>query len=148
MEKILIALFLGMILTGCNNKSIIYFYSPDKSQCVTLIDEGKFRYIANGKINGLPKENYVKLFSENVPVFGDAFYICWKNTKYEWDIVIEHYEILESKLDSTKFRFNTSLPSDERGIPTPLKYSKNGCAEYSLELKKFFHSNGTTAINE
>jgi hypothetical protein len=144
MKKIILILSIVMTLTGCARKSTIYFYSPDKSQCVTLIDEDNYRYVIDGKHNELPETGYVKLYSENTPVWADAFYICWKNSYHNWEVVIEKYKIVESKLDSSKYKFSVVLPKDKDGIPTQIKFCQNNCAVYDIGPDRFYSSNGTT----
>lgn len=48
-KKLLVVVCLIFFLVGCDRRREIYFYSPDKSQCITLIDENDIRYIINGK---------------------------------------------------------------------------------------------------
>ena len=84
MNKIISIIFLLLILTflcQCIGKKIIYFYSLDRSQCITVINEGNTRYIIDGKHREIPKCNFVKLNTEKVSSDGDGLWICWENEK-------------------------------------------------------------------
>ena len=140
--KFVFLIFSTMILFGCGHDRVIYFYSLDKSQCITIINEYDTRYIINGKHDNVPEDNYVKLHIKDMYSIGDNFYVCWKNEKYEWDVLVDNSLILESKLDTTRFNFNTELPKDDRGIPTPIKFSKEKCATYLFYLRELSPDRG------
>ena len=142
MNKLIFALFIALLITGCKNRSTIYFYSLDKSQCVTVISEYDYRYVIDGKQDQLPDTNYIKLLVKYRNTLHDEFFVCWKNDKYEWDVVVINSEVIESKLDTSRFNFNTELPKDEREIPTALKFSKENCVEYDFELNRLFPNKG------
>ena len=124
--------FLLLLVLGCNRKQIIHFYSLDRSQCITVINQDKFRYIIDGEYNSIPNSDYVKLNIQNVSPLGDGIHICWKNDNYYWEVVVHESKIVESKLDTLKYNFSTSLPLDKRGIPTEKKFRQNGCAIFSF----------------
>lgn len=137
MKKIMILLSLLSFLVGCGRKERIYIYTPDKAQCITVFDNDEIRYIVNGKHEKIPDTNYIKLDVTKVPTLGDGIWICWKNQKYNWDVVVDKSIILESKIDTSKYRFKTKLPVDERGIPTEIKFRADNCAIfdfYSMNL--------------
>jgi hypothetical protein len=136
MIRIILALFIAVLIVGCNNKSIIYFYSLDKSQCITVISESDERYVINGKHKNIPDSDYVKLHVKDRNSIWDNLYICWSENQYEWNIVVENSIVLESRLDSTRYFLNTELPKDDSGIPTDIKYRGKNCASYSFYLKK------------
>jgi len=50
-------------------------------------------------------------------------------------------EILESKLDTSRFSFSTALPTDDRGIPTEQKFRKERCAVFSFYSMKLSPDN-------
>lgn len=137
MKRIIMFLSLISFLAGCERKENIYIFTPDKKQCITIFNRDEIRYIVDGKHEKIPDTNYIKLDVTKVPTMGDGLWICWENSKYKWDIVVDKSIILESKIDTSKYRFNTRLPVDERGIPTPKKYRGDGCATfdfYSMRL--------------
>ncbi len=131
-NEIIMVFLLSILAIGCKNKSVIYFYSLDKSQCITVISEYDQRYIIDGKHDILPDTNYVKLHVKDRNSATDDFHICWNNEIFEWDAVVRNTEILKSKLDTTKFNFNNKLPKDERGTPTEIKFREGKCAVYSF----------------
>ncbi|MFZ1288493.1 MAG: hypothetical protein WAR79_00260 [Melioribacteraceae bacterium] len=145
-NEILFSLLIIIFISGCKNKSTIYFYSLDKSQCITIISEYDYRYIIDGKHDQPPDTNYVKVHLKDRNSMWDGFHVCWNNEKYEWDAVVKNSEILESKLDTTKFNFSTKLPIDERSIPTEIKFRKENCAIYSFYSKKLSPDQGAIVI--
>jgi hypothetical protein len=137
LNKLFLVICLIFLFIGCNRRKVIYFYSLDKSQCITVINENNIRFIIDGKHKKVPKDNFIKLDTQFIDYLGDCFHVCWKNEQYEWDVVVDKSKIIESKLDTSRFHFSTSLPTDARGIPTELKFRQEGCAVfsfYSMEL--------------
>lgn len=140
--KLVCYLVLSIIIVGCVKRQFIYFYSPNKKQCITIIDEDKYRYVINGRHNKLPNKNYLKLSLRNIDPIGDSFHICWDNGRYEWDAVVQKSVIIESTLDTSRFNFNTELPTDVRGIPNEIKFRNDNCSIYSFYLKRFSPNKG------
>ena len=147
-NTIILIVFFTILFVGCKNKSTIYFYSLDRSQCITVISEYDYRYVIDGKHDQLPDTNYIKLRVQYRNSMFDNLFMCWNNEKYEWDVVNQYSKILESKLDTFRFNFNTELPKDERGIPTTLKFSDKRCANYLFSLKKLIPDDDPGAIVE
>lgn len=133
-------------MVGCGKYHLIYFYSPDKSQIITVIDKDDIRYIIPGKHNRIPDSNYIKLGVGHIDRTGDGIHICWRNNQYEWDIVVHKAIIKESKLDESKYKFSNSLPLDSRGLPTIKKYSKESCAVFDYELMRLIPDNRETIV--
>ncbi len=147
-NKMIIIVFFTILFVSCKSKSTIYFYSLDRSQCITVISEYDYRYIIAGKHNQLPDTNYIKLRLQDRNSMFDNLYICWNNGKYEWDVVNEYSKILESKLDTFRFNFDTELPKDERGITTAFKFNDKRCATYLFSLRKMIPDDAQGAIVE
>lgn len=141
-SKILIILLLSLFFVSCKNKSTIYFYPLDKSQCITVISEYDYRYVIAGKHDEPPDTNYVKLSLKDRDTMWDGFHVCWDNGKHEWEVVVKNSKIMESKLDTTKYNFATELPKDEREIPTEIKFRGEKCAVYSFYLKELSPDQG------
>lgn len=130
--KTLLTTCLTLFLFGCTET--IYFYPPDRSQCITVITENwtrlrdlidgrpnrsiRARYIIAGKHHTVPENNFVKLDIDSGDRYRAAFYVCWKSEHYEWEAVVESGKVVESRLDTTRFNFSTALPRDDRGFPT------------------------------
>jgi hypothetical protein len=142
MIRSVLALLFTSLVIGCNNKNTIYFFSVDKTKCITVISEDDKRYIINGKHGEIPDSNYVKLHIKDRNSISDNFYVCWGENQFEWEVVVENSVILESKLDSNRFIFNTELPTDDRGIPTQIKFSKENCATYLFYLERLSPNKG------
>lgn len=135
-------LFMLLFVVACGRKQTIHFYSLDMSQCITSINEGNYKYVINGKHTNVPNTDYVKLDVGHIDPVGMGMHICWKNSKYEWEVVIDKSKIVENKLDSSRFHFSTSLPSDDRGIPTEVKYRKDHCAVFSYYIMRLSPEQG------
>lgn len=128
--------FILLFLNSCNTKKVIHICTIDKTNCVTIIDINYIRYVVAGNINYVPDTNYIKLDIQNIDPLGDALHICWGENN-GWDIVVQKSKVLESKLDTTRFNFSTTLPLNEIGVPTEKKFRKEGCAIfdfYRMEL--------------
>ncbi|MBC8757242.1 hypothetical protein H2O64_21410 [Kordia sp. YSTF-M3] len=132
---VLFTIFITLFLVAFGdytNRTHFKIYSSDKSQCVTIITKGYFRYIIDGKHSIVPTSNYIKLDVRNIDSLGDEIGVCWHNGNYEWEIVNDRAIIIENKLDTTRFKFNTSWEKDERGIPNPKKYLAPNCGTMDL----------------
>ncbi len=133
---------LSVLIIGCERKQLIHFYSIDRSQCITVIDVGDYRYVIDGKHKRIPEYNFIKLEMRNIDRVLDGVHICWENKEYTWEVVIDKSIVVESKLDTSKFTFNTSLPLDDRGIPTERKFRSENCAVFSYELMRLSPDQG------
>ncbi|MGF1638726.1 MAG: hypothetical protein ACFCUU_16750 [Cyclobacteriaceae bacterium] len=71
-----------------------------------------------------------------------SFHICWENEQYEWEVIVDKAIIVDSQLDASKFKFSNEIPTDERGIPSEIKFRQNGCAVYSFYLMKLSPDKG------
>ncbi|TGD59893.1 hypothetical protein [Flavobacterium humi] len=129
---ILFMLTVLTIFTSCSKKQN-YIYSLDRKQCITIITEGKVRYIIDGKHSKVPHNNYLKLDLNKIDSFGDEIVGCWKEGKYEWFVINDGARIIEFKLDSTKFKFKTDFPLDERGISSLKNFKKEKCFDLGIE---------------
>lgn len=138
----LLLLFLVFVLAGCGKNQTLYFYSLDKSQCITVMDKGDVRYVIDGKHSKVPTSDYVKLNISRIDRVRDVIYLCWQTEEYEWDLVSNLSVIIESKLDTARFRFNNELPKDERGIPHQKKFSKGNCAVFDFYTMKLIPDKG------
>lgn len=136
MFRLILGVLMIFILGSCTLESTVKLYSPDKFTCVTIETIDEIRYVIAGDESAIPKNDYIKLDVSKVTDLGDQVYICWLDN-HGWDMVIPKSIILESKLDTSKYKFKTRLPVDENGIPTVIDYSKSNCAAfdyYSMEL--------------
>lgn len=121
-------------------------YPTDKSQAITIITEGDTRYIMNGNLERVPDTNYIKVDISQIDPIGDAIGVCWNKGKYQWELVNHQSIILENKLDSSRFKFNTSWEVDDRGIPNAAKYHQENCG--STGTDSFKPLNGDDLILE
>jgi len=127
-----IAIFFFVVLPPTPNRTNFKLYSIDKSQCISIITIGKTRYIINGKHSSVPKSNYIKLDISEITSLGDEIGVCWNNGKYKWEVVNHKSKILEIKLDTLNYKFNTSWEEDKYGIPNSKKYHKSNCGTIGL----------------
>jgi hypothetical protein len=136
-------LILFMLLTGCSRNKVIHLYPFNKSQCITVINKGDYRYIIVGKHDKVPKSGFVKLNTEDIDPVGDALYIFWENKNNKWELINPHAKMVETTLDTSKYRVGVKLPLDSRGIPTSIKFdtSDNG-AVFSFEMMKLSPNKG------
>lgn len=138
----IVLVMLFAIMFGCGKNEIIHFSSLDNAQSITVINKGELRYVINGLHEDIPDSNYVKLNISNIDPIGDGFHICWKDSDYEWSVVVHNSEVIDSTLDTTRFSFNVSLPLDDRRIPTELKFRQENCAIYSFSLERLSPDQG------
>jgi len=143
-NNLLSILLIGLtifLINSCNPLNIntdFRIYSADKKQCVTIFTKGKTRYIINGKHSSIPKTNFVKIDISQIDSNKDEIGICWKNKNYEWEIVNHSSKIIENKLDTLKFKFNTNLENNKEGIPNSKKYHKPNCGAVGLMYMNTF----------
>lgn len=126
-----------LVTFSCGKNQTVKLWSMDKSQCITIIDQGDHRFLINGNYDYVPNSNFVELDMNNVGSLGNAVHVCWGENVYEWSVVVNNSEVIQSTLDKSKFNFSASLPLDERGIATELKFRQDGCAifdYYSMRL--------------
>lgn len=116
--------------------NIAHVYSPDRSKCITLISEGNYRYVINGETESVPEEGFVKLDLSNVPVDGDQLGGCWSTGSAGsegWVLYCDFSEIVESKIDTSRFIVKTSFPTRDDGIPTSEPFSKEHCFDFGYD---------------
>ncbi|WP_096431566.1 hypothetical protein [Labilibaculum antarcticum] len=139
--KIIIGFLILMISFSCSRGSKIKFYSLDKDNCVTVLTKDTLRYVIAGDYDKVPDTNFVKLDISKITELGDGVWICWLENQ-GWDIVVDKSIIIENKLDTVKYRFDTNLPVDEREIPTEIKFRQENCAIFDYYLMKLSPDKG------
>lgn len=140
-----ILIHIMLCLFSCQNirKNKIKIYSPNRSQCITVITESDYRYIIAGDHNIVPENNYVKLDAKQIGLVGDIFYGCWDKDGYKWEFYNYSAIILENQLDKSKYKFGNDFPKDEfsndnvacfdfsfESMEVRDKYKKNVIIEY------------------
>lgn len=119
------------VLFGClsvsNTQSWqhVELFPADSSQVITIMTQGDYRYIANGRYNALPTSNYLKLDMSRVDALGNGVSVCWSTGKRGWELASAYATQLESSLDSNYYRFSPSL--GKYGEPRIGKYEDEGC---------------------
>jgi hypothetical protein len=121
-----------VFVTSCEKNQIIHISSLDKDQSITVINNGDFRYVIDGKHNRLPDSNFIKLSVQGIDPLGDGLHVCWRNENYEWQVVVHGSTVIYSTLDSLRFNFKTSLPLKNGIIPTELKFRQKNCAIFDF----------------
>ncbi|MEQ8546590.1 MAG: hypothetical protein RIC03_01715 [Cyclobacteriaceae bacterium] len=124
-----------------NNQTTIYFYSEDRTNSLTVIDNGTYRFVTPAITNELPNRNFAQFDIRSVPELGDGVWICWHNNQ-GWDLTIDKAELLKSDLDTSKYHLHTELPTDGRGIPTEIKYRQQNCAVFGFYLMELSPKTG------
>ncbi|GGE02051.1 hypothetical protein [Planktosalinus lacus] len=141
---------LSLLITGmnsCNSKNDHFIlYPKDQTQAITVITEGHTRFIIDGEHNQIPEENFIKIDISKIDRIGDEIGVCWNNGNFEWEVVNHGSRILENKLDTTRFKFNTSWDVDPRGIPNSTKYHQEMCGTTGTEY--FSPRNGDNLLYE
>ncbi len=143
--KFLLFLVFGIMLNSCISTNKVLIYSIDKSQCISIITDKRndLRFIINGNYTSVPKDNFIKLDISNIDPIRDEIGVCWRNDKYEWEIVNHMALIIENKLDTIKFKFNSSWETDQDGIPNCLKYhSGDNCGTFDFLSMKIYKNKG------
>ncbi len=130
MNRILLVVMLFMFLScGSERKNnVIYLYSKDKSQVVSIISNysKKERIIAVGKHTSKPKKGYIELDISETTKLDDEFGICWNSNGYKWEMVNDKAKIVKVSLDTTKYVFRENWFKDE-GTPNTKYYIKANC---------------------
>ncbi len=146
MSKSLIFLAISLfLLTSCDGRRF-YFYSPDEKQSFTVVKKGDYRYIYNGDSWIFPDTNYIKIDVSKVDETLDGLEVCWNPHGSGWEIFQFDCQILENKLDSTKFRFSC-LPSEEIvGEYDFSQYRKPNCFSFNFYTEKLSNNSGGTIV--
>lgn len=130
MNRILLVFILFVIFScGSERKNnVIYLYSKDKSQIVSIISNysKNERIIAVGKHFSKPKNNYIELDISKTTELNDQFGICWNSNGYKWEMVNDKAKIVKVNLDTTKYVFRESWFKEE-GTPNTKYYIKASC---------------------
>ena len=140
-----ISLAIFILFIGCKNNTG-YFYSPDKTHCISIIADKDIRYIIAGKQSVLPDSNFVKIDVKHVDKeVGDQIVGCWNRNNLEWIILMDNVKILENRLDTNRFVFLASFPKDQSGIPTLDGYDRKtvNCFSIGFEYGKMVHLEGS-----
>lgn len=143
--KVAFTIILVGTLISCSRSSEIKFYSLDRSNCVTVITEDTLRFVIAGDYDMIPDSNYVKLDISMITELGDGVWICWLENQ-GWDVIVDKAIILENRLDSNIYHFDTKLPVDKRGIPTEIKFRKENCAVFDFHSMKLSPNKGAIVV--
>jgi len=145
MKKISLFIVFIIITTGCARyPKRMYIYTPNKDQCITVFNLKDYRYLCVGKVKRIPESNYIKLDVSNRTDLSDGIYILWKNNG--WDVVVIKSALLESKLDTTCYKFSNKLPIDEKGFSTEEKFRQDSAAIFDYYLMRLTPQNGFAVI--
>lgn len=131
MNRILLVIVLFTFLNCSSERdsNVIYLYSKDKSQVVSIISNynKKERIIAVGKHTSKPKKDYIELDISKTPKMGDEFGICWNINGHKWEMVNDKAKVIKVNLDTTKYVFRENWFKSKIGTPTPKYYRENNC---------------------
>lgn len=122
-----ILLFVSIISCVSKERSeIISLYSSDKSQVISVISSysSNIRIIANGKYSKKPNSSFYELDISKVPTLGDAICVCWKDNG--WELVNDISKIIQSKIDTSRFKLRENWFEDE-GMTNTKYYIQKNC---------------------
>lgn len=108
--------------------------------------DSDIRYVINGRHFNVPDKDFIKLDISYIDPDSDCVWGCWQDGTYEWQITIDGAIVLESHLDTTRFKFSNELPEDIRGIPTEIKFTKDNCFIYVFPWERLSPQNGDAII--
>lgn len=140
LQKKIIWVLCVVVLIGClklyqRSYFEIYYLKPKigKSQCLTIFDGVKKRYIAIGCHTKIPKEDVLCLDVPYRKSLGDILYILWQPNK-GWDMVIPHTKVKNNRLDTSLYQFKNELPKRDKYFPTDIKFrdSMGGAFDFSV----------------
>ena len=140
-------IFAILFLTSCGNNHSYTLQSDDKKQNITIISQGDIRYIINGDHDKIPDTNYLKVDVSKTEMRGyDEMVGCWQSIDYEWFIINDEVIILENKLDTERFKFGTTFPEDEDGIPTIIDFNKPTCFDIGFAYNEILNIRGDITV--
>ncbi len=127
-------LILFLFLNGCQNNGrseILYLFSKDKSQVVTVISNYRenVRIIVPGKHSGNSWSSIkkIELNISEITELGDEIGICWSFEGYKWKIVNDNAKLISNNLNPEEYLFEESWPKNDDDIPTPKSYWQTNC---------------------
>ena len=130
MNRILLVIVMFVFFScGSERKNnVIYLYSKDKSQVVSIISDytKKERIIAVGKHTSKPKKDYIELDISKTTKLDDQFGICWNTNGHKWEIVNDKAKVTKVNLDTTKYVFRENWFKN-KGTPNTKYYIKTDC---------------------
>ena len=132
-----IVLILIIIFSSCDeNMSSVIKISSNDNQVITIITKDTVRYIIDGDLDYIPDTGYVKLNTSQISFDYDSFFGCFEEGKYQWQLINPHSQILEIKLDTSKYEV-----SGRRVFKRPeiLKFhTKAKCLEFTTSSLKVY----------
>lgn len=127
------------LVQSCKHHRQDYFKikSLDGKNCISIVDRDTVRYIITGEFpNEIPNSNYVKLDLKLYDFDYDEISICWNNENNKCELSMEYIDILENKLDTSKYVFYNYFPWDrsiERKADAINQYLKKSTC-FSVDL--------------
>ena len=145
MRNWIILFFIVLAFGACRNSKRFVLISPDGSQKITILSQGRTVYVSNGRgIN--EKENYV-VFKLLVPGIDESIFGCWRTSSYEWSVLLPGAEIVENKLDTSRFKVIIDLKYGEKGYPMVEKFHEENCFEFD-RIVGIIRPKGYTSVEE
>ncbi len=127
-------LFIIIITLSCNHRRFerkTYIANQDKSEIITVINRDSLVYLIVGEHNSIPDTNYVVVnIGSYIP--DQDISVCLEVENYEWRMILEYSDLIESKLDTSLYFYQPKLEEDERGIPHMGYFGVNNCPEVTL----------------
>ena|SRR5690554_4064900 len=148
MKKIVMLIcVLGFGFTSCN-KNRFKIYSKDKRCCISIITDkpNKIRYIIADDSFDISKGNYVKISIDNIDPIAEEIIGYWTDNGCSWVLFNHNSQIIENKLDTINFKFNSQLPTKEYDIPTLDPILKKDYFRVDLSYFEIISSSGNTLV--
>jgi hypothetical protein len=106
----IILIIICFAMSSCNKRNKAFFYSYDKSKCITFLDHPENRhwlYVIPGeyKSSGYPKSNYLIIKWDEIYNFD----VKWSAEKYRFS----YPSVIENQLDTSRVDFSRFLRDNE-----------------------------------
>lgn len=131
MKKIILLSFL-LCLFSCVKKTVFHIKDKNNGKTLTVFNniENNIRYIAEGELNSIPDNNYLKINLEQVDLgVGDYIAGCWKTSETEI-LLPKHTIIIDNNLN--KQVYNVIIEDNN---------SKSSCTDDTYFSLSFHYEN-------
>lgn len=127
-----VILIAAVLLVSSCSRYYYVFENIETKEVITIFETGYYRYIVSGKYDYIPDKDFVKLDTRNVSRLQDYINICWNKEHHGWKILSPNAEVIENKLDTTKYKIELKLPVDSRGVPISESLGSSNCSSFNF----------------
>lgn len=97
----------------------------------------------DGKHKKIPNDGYLLLDISEVDPLGDGISVCWNESDYKWKVASSYAQLIENKLDTSKFLYYQ--PIGKYGEPVSTGYLGNNCG--GILIRENLSSRGNIGVN-